>query len=213
MSERASPRVEQLLDLLGELDENREAARSVVGRVSGSELRRRPDPDAWSVAECLDHLVRTGEAYFPAIDRALGRARDEGLRSEGPFSRGFLGRWLVRGMEPPPGFGVPAPKAFRPELPEDVSAEAEDPLARFLEHQEGLARRIREADGLDLEAVKVPAPVASFLRINLYACLAYLSAHQRRHLWQARQVAERLEEAGEAGPRVHHPGTTGTEDP
>lgn len=189
----ASVRIRQLRDLLRELDENREAARSVAEGLSGAALRRRPDPGAWSVAECLDHLVRTGEAYYPGIDRALDRAREEGLRSEGPFSRGFLGRWLVRGMEPPPSLKVPAPAAFRPDPPEDVSTEADDPLERFLEHQDELARRVREADGLDLEAVTVRSPVLSFLRINLYAALAYLAAHQRRHLWQARRAVDRLD--------------------
>lgn len=192
MDEPAGIRAEQLRDLLIELEENVLEARDVAGGLSGDELRRRPGPDAWSVAECLDHLVRTGEAYLPALDRALARARGEGLRSDGPFSRGFLGRWLVRGMEPPPSLEVPAPAAFRPDLPEEVSAGEGNPLERFREHQEELADRVREADGLDLEAVKVPPPVLSFLRINVYAALAYLAAHQRRHLWQARRVVDRI---------------------
>lgn len=216
---------DQLRRLIGELDGSREEAEALTGDLSPTQLRWRPEPEGWSVAECLDHLVCTGEAYLPKLDRALERARAEGLRAEGPFSRGFLGRWLVRGMEPPPGFRIPAPSAFRPSMPEDVSAETEPgaadgvgggdgvggeaggsrdgslpapgegerpgPLARFLEHQDRLARRVREADGLDLEAVKVPYPVLPLLRINLMAAFAYLTSHQRRHLWQARRVTER----------------------
>lgn len=205
---------DQLRRLVEELGENRAAA-TLTDDLTTVQLRWRPEPESWSVAECLDHLVRTGESYLPEIDRALERAREEDFRAEGPFSRGFLGRWLVRGMEPPPGLRIPSPGDFLPRIGEDAypAADAERAappgsgpapdgkpaaavLSRFREHEEQLASRIRDADGVDLEAVSVPFPVAPFLRINLLAAFAYLSAHQRRHLWQARQITGRDEFPG-----------------
>lgn len=200
-----SPAGRQLRRLRAELRKAREEARSVAAGLSRRQTWWRPEPGSWSVGECLDHLVRTGEAYLPDIDRALAEARDGGLEAEGPFSRGFLGRWLVRGMEPPPGFGIPAPQAFLPRRVRSgrpgagrspgagSAADAPDgdpPLPRFVSLQGRLERRLEEAEGLDLETVHVPFPVAPLLRINLFAGFAYLAAHQRRHLWQARQVKE-----------------------
>lgn len=79
----------------------------------------------------------------------------------------------------------------RPEASSQEEPEGPSTLARFLAHQDELARRVREADGLDLEALSVPYPVLPFLRINLMAGFVYLAAHQRRHLWQARRVVGR----------------------
>ena len=172
----------------------------MVEGLDGETLRRRPGPDAWSVAECLDHLVLAGDAYLPGLDRAIARAREEDLRSEGPFRRRWLGHRVIRMLDPPPGFRIPAPASFRPSRAGEAPADPEgDPLARFLAHLDRLIRRIREADGLDLEAVKVPSPVISLLRFNLLGALALQTAHQRRHLWQARRVVEALEDGPPAG--------------
>ena len=191
----------QLRQLLEALDENRAAARAVVAGLDGEALRRRPESGVWSVAECLDHLVVAGDAYLPGLDRAVARAREEDLRAPGPFRRRWVGRLVIRALEPPPSFPIPAPPSFRPSRAREEPADrgGDDPLTRFLAHLDRLARRIREADGLDLEAVKVPSPVLPLLRFNLLGALALQAAHQRRHLWQARRVVEALEEGPPAG--------------
>jgi hypothetical protein len=54
--------------------------------------------------------------------------------------------------------------------------------------QEQLSRQLEQASGLDLAYIKVPAPEAPPLRFNLKFTFAWIAAHERRHLWQARQV-------------------------
>jgi hypothetical protein len=51
-----------------------------------------------------------------------------------------------------------------------------------------LALQLEQASGLDLERIKVPAPGLGPVKLNLHVTLAWIAAHQRRHLWQARQV-------------------------
>src|SRR6266545_284985 len=51
-----------------------------------------------------------------------------------------------------------------------------------------LAERVRQADGLDLARVRTISPVNSLLRLPLGAYFNFILAHDRRHLWQARQV-------------------------
>lgn len=67
-----------------------------------------------------------------------------------------------------------------------------------LRHLRELVREIhgygalRSADGLDLARIKVTSPVTRLLRLSLGQWLAGLAGHQRRHLWQARQVKTEL---------------------
>ncbi len=48
------------------------------------------------------------------------------------------------------------------------------------------AARVRAAAGLDLKRAIVVSPVSRFVRMPLGGYLAFLLAHDRRHLWQAR---------------------------
>jgi hypothetical protein len=41
---------------------------------------------------------------------------------------------------------------------------------------------------LDLARVKAPAPGLGPVKLNLHITFAWIAAHERRHLWQARQV-------------------------
>ena len=47
---------------------------------------------------------------------------------------------------------------------------------------------VRQADGLDLERIKVPSPVTNLIKYNLGMAFWIQTAHDRRHLWQAREV-------------------------
>jgi len=51
-----------------------------------------------------------------------------------------------------------------------------------------LAERVRRSDGLDLARIRTISPVNRLVRLPLGAYFAFILAHNRRHLWQGRQV-------------------------
>lgn len=184
---------EELLASRDELREAGEEARELAGGLTPEQLRWRPEEDRWSVAGCLDHLVRTGDVYLEAFDEVIGRARREGRLAEGSYRPSLVGRWLVRVLEPPPGMKIPAPMRIRPRpgsaeegRPGDMSAD--DPLEAFLALRPRFEERLAAADGLDLGAIRMSSPFFSFLRFDLGSAFRIVAAHERRHLWQAREV-------------------------
>src|SRR5947199_5391377 len=160
-----------------------EAQRLLAGR-SGAEFNRRPAAGRWSAAECLDHLNAVRKV-LPAIDRAITNAAARGLRSDGPFRYGWFARWMIRSFEPPPRRRFRNPKLLEP-AHEPLSPDAV--LREFLSLRDALTRRVRQADGLDLQRAIVVSPVSLFFRMPLGRYFAFLLAHDRRHLWQARQA-------------------------
>ena len=62
-------------------------------------------------------------------------------------------------------------------------------MPTFLHLQDQLAARLREANGLDLARVKAPAAGLGPVKLNVHITFAWIAAHQRRHLWQARRCA------------------------
>ena len=122
------------------------------------------------------------------LEEALAEAHARGLVAQGPFKYGWLGKWILAHTEPPSMHKYKAPLAFTP-----VSGQPKNsvlPAFRLLQQQ--LALQLEKANGLDLEHIKVRAPEARMLRFNLVLTFTWIAAHERRHLWQARQVRARL---------------------
>jgi hypothetical protein len=182
----------ELAGLLEQVQAVRERAGKLVDGLDDAAFNWRPQPGVWSVGQCIEHLNVSAEAFFPVIDRALERR----LPGRGPFRYGWLERWFLRVMEPPVKMKTRAGKKFQP--PADASRDVT--LAAFLRRQDQIEERIRRADGLDLERIKVASPVAGFLRYSLGIALQVMVAHERRHLWQAEKV-----HAHERFPRSHAP--------
>lgn len=176
-----------------ELRSNGEDAEDLAAGLGPQRLWWRPDADRWSVGECLDHLVRTGEAYLEALDEAVEEGRRRGRIADGPHRPGLVGRCLTRLLEPPPGLEIRAPARIRPSCPGTGGPDAgrdPDPLPAFLALRGRLAERLEAADGLDLRRVRVTSPFVPLLRFDLGSAFRVIAAHERRHLWQARRVRE-----------------------
>lgn len=50
---------------------------------------------------------------------------------------------------------------------------------------EQIATQFRSADGLALDQIQIHSPFAEKMKYNLYSALVIITAHNRRHLWQA----------------------------
>jgi len=173
---------------LAELDRQIAAAKadgaSVVSGLDTKQFNWRPDPNTWSIAECLLHLNIVADRYVHLLENTLADARAQGRTAPGPFRFGMLDRWILENTEPPPKRKFKAPRSYKPTDDQPLTAV----LPTFLHLQDQLAERIVQANGLDLKAVKVPTPGFGPVKLNLYITLAWIASHQRRHLWQARQV-------------------------
>lgn len=180
-----------------------EEAEGLVSGLTPEQLAWRPGEDRWSVAECLDHLVRTGDVYLESLDEVIGRARREGRLAGGSYRPSLVGRWLVRVLEPPPGMKVPAPMRIQPRpgggadvtgpaapSGEGTRSGAEGALASYLSLRPRFEERLEAADGLDLGGIRMSSPFFRFLRFDLGSAFRIVAAHERRHLWQARRVTE-----------------------
>jgi hypothetical protein len=140
----------------------------------------------WSIAQCIDHLNVTARLYLPQLDEGIANAIRQGLYGDGPFTYWWLARLFVRMLEPPPRFRAKAPAAFQP----PASRPRHDIMAAFRAYQVQYIDRLRQANGLDLARARVRSPAASWIFVPLGSGFAAMIAHERRHLWQARQVMQ-----------------------
>jgi hypothetical protein len=163
-------------------------AKALLDGLSEEQLKWRETARTWSVADCLNHLVATGSQSLRHIRSAVAEARAAGLFAQGPLRHGVLGTWFVRLMDAPPPLKFKAPKAYRP-VPDQSVVQIVD---GFFLLQHDLFRALHDANGIDLVRVKVSNPVSTWFRLSLGHEFAFTAAHERRHLWQAARVRERL---------------------
>jgi hypothetical protein len=162
----------------------RQDVAALVANLTDDEFTWRPAAGRWSIGECFEHLNLTAAAFLPAIDAAIADARTRNLRAPGPFVYPLLERLFVAWNEPPPRRRMRAFKNYRPapRLGRDAVMNA------FAGWQDGLVDRIKAADGLDLRRVRQRSPILPVTKWSLGTMFALVLAHERRHIWQARQV-------------------------
>jgi hypothetical protein len=166
---------------------DREAAALCAG-LTEEQLSYCVRPESWSIAQNLAHLRTTAEVFLPAIDFVLDQTRTQKLMTDEISGLGPYGRLMVWQMNTRWMFKLKAPQAIQPRLLPFPGME----LEHFLESQAAMRKRIQQAEGLNLTAMRFSSPVAKFVRMNLLECFSVLNAHSRRHLRQAHRVRRAL---------------------
>jgi hypothetical protein len=155
----------------------------LAGPLAPAQFNWQPASGQWSIGQCVEHLNITTERYLPVLRGAIDGARAKGRFGVGPYTLGFLERWFLGQMEPPIRHRIRTRKGFVP----PSSLEPAATVSRFRTLHGEFAQCIRSADGLDLRAIKVRSQFGP-VRWSLNGTFAILLAHERRHIWQARQV-------------------------
>jgi hypothetical protein len=174
-----------LQKLLDELNAADASGAGIAAGVTDEQFHWRPfEGRAWSIAQCLDHLAMMNTVYLAAIRSGVDDGRARSLRRQGPARSTFFGRWFVRSMEPPVKTKMKAPRAGR--SPRNKPREQ---ILREYHAAHDVARQlIADAADIDLNRTTFRNPFISIVRMRIGTGLAVVTAHDRRHLWQAAQV-------------------------
>jgi DinB superfamily len=181
-------------DLEDQLNAAERDARLLVAGLTDKQGEWRAEPGSWSVAECLDHLATGNRVYLRAMNEPAVRARAKGRLRRRPAVPGIIGRWFVRWLEPPvnPRLKGKAPRTIRPRTAPPLA----DAFAGFTASQGEVRAFLRKYADLDLAGVRFPNPFIPGVRFSLATGLHVITAHERRHIWQAWRVRRAAEREG-----------------
>jgi DinB superfamily len=178
---KLNPEVERLVYQLKVI---RQEAEGLVVGMSGPQLDWTPEPGRWSVAQCFAHLNETNRKMADGMEASIQHGRQSNMTGEGPFVYGFVSRLFLRMIEPPVKRRFKAPAAF--------SAAPGQPWERiqaaWVATHDRLDDLLQQANGLDLARIKAQSPASNWLKYPLGMAFWIQTAHDRRHLWQARQI-------------------------
>lgn len=156
------------------------------GSLTPEQLNWKPAPDRWSIGECLEHLIATNSQYFGIVEPALTGRNSKPLLGRIPGYAGMCGRMLINAVSPQAEGKVKTMQIFEP-VRSTVDAEE---VARFVEHQSKLVELVRRSERLDLNRTIIASPVTSLIVYSVADAWRVISAHEVRHLKQARGVAK-----------------------
>jgi hypothetical protein len=154
----------------------------------GDDALRSPGKGAWSVSQCVDHVVVAGSLMVARLEEAIARARQltRTARDPRPAKFGWFDRFFVYAVSggkdgKPPRVKVAHRPVFDPGPGRPVTLLA----AEFIALQDRLITTARSAQGLDLADIKVPSVVDDRIKVALGAWFLAIAGHQERHLEQA----------------------------
>jgi hypothetical protein len=140
------------------------------------------------MAECVEHVNTVARELVGPLGDAIHKAKAVGKISDRQHRPGFLGKYMTRSMEPPVKKKMKTQKIYVPKSEVNTGTLLEE----YKDVHNTFKQLIREADGVDLSKVKMASPAWKMLKLNLGDWFFFSAAHERRHLWQAEQVAKGL---------------------
>lgn len=157
---------------------------SILNNLTDAQVNWRPDPNKWSISECLDHLVIGNRERFEKFQSVIEESRNAGRLASGPFKRNFLHRMLIKSLEPPVKQKIKAKPLYAPAQTMSVSKARENYHQMHQEFRDVMLK----SDGLDFSKMKIQSAFSKLIKMPLGTWFAFLLAHERRHVWQAQQV-------------------------
>jgi hypothetical protein len=144
----------------------------------------RPSNGKWSVAECIDHLIVTGNDYCNLFEVGLKDIIEKNVKQQSDFKYSWLAIRFINFVEPPVRFKVKAPKKWKP----DSKINFKNASEAFLQLQDRFIDLINASNGWDITKFKLHSPASKLIKFSGLEILSINAAHQRRHFEQAKNT-------------------------
>jgi hypothetical protein len=162
-----------------------EDATASFGSLTESQLNWKPAEKSWSVGQCLDHIVKTNEQFYPEFEvLASGNRRNSFWENWSPFS-GWAGRFLINRVSEDSKKAKAPSKAIVP--PSDIGGDIVD---KFAEQISEVNTKVEACSGVDREKTIVTSPFLAVFTYKFDDALTVLVEHSKRHIRQAKRVME-----------------------
>jgi len=161
-------------------------AQTLCGPLNELRLNWRPSAAQWSVAQCLEHLLKANGEMFSACDKAVGATQRQTIWQCLPVWPHVFGWLLITSQSPN------SKQKFKANQPAQPASNAIDVqiVSRFLAQQRELIERMQALEDAAAARVVMISPFVRFITYSLLDGYRLIVAHERRHIEQARRVTQ-----------------------
>jgi hypothetical protein len=172
-------------DLIAEAESLSDDIQRSFGHLTALQLNWKPNPDEWSVGQCLDHLMTANATYFPSLTRiTTGEKQQNTLWERMPLLPTLFGSMLKQAFKPGSTQKISAPQAFRP------SSSVVDPqiVQHFLDQQLRMIAYMQASKKLAVAKIKMTSPASPIITYSLLDAYRIIIIHEHHHLVQSRRL-------------------------
>ena len=168
------------------LNDITEQSLTEFGKLSNEQMNWKPNPNTWSIAQNLDHLIVVNETYYPILTSLKeGRYKAPFIAKIG-FMVSFLGKTILKAVQPDRQKKMKTFPIWEP----NTSKISDDILKRFEIHQNVLKQKIEEAKVFAEKGSIISSPANKNIVYKLETAFDIIISHEQRHLEQAKEISE-----------------------
>jgi hypothetical protein len=164
--------------------EAKEKASQNFRSMSFDQLNWKSSPANWSIAQCLDHLIVSHNAYFRDLEKIVsGKYQISFWEKFSPFTN-ICGRIMKDQLQETVKRKMKAPAEIRPSASEinmDIVKRYFNNLDKFLEY-------ISNCRDIDIDKIVINSPLIAIVTYTLRDAFQFLLQHEHRHINQAIRV-------------------------
>lgn len=173
---------------LSEIDIVTQTFKDKFGHLSEQELNWKPNPQTWSIAQNIDHIIVVNETYFPVLTSLKEGMYKTPFIAKLGFMVSFLGKIVLNAVKPDRKKKMKTFPVWEPTLSQVKS----DIFQRFERHQNELKRQIETSKELIEKGAIISSPAKRNIVYKLETAFDIIVSHEQRHLEQASEILNNL---------------------
>ncbi len=171
---------------LTEIDHITDEFVSTFDSLSMDQMNWKPNPDTWSIAQNIDHLIIINQTYFPVLQSLHEGTYTVSFHAKMGFVVSFLGKTILQASSPDRKRKMKTFNIWEP----GTSEFDEDLLNKFQEHQQQLKEEIENANEFIANGTVIASPANRNIVYKLETAFDIIVSHERRHFEQAKEVLD-----------------------
>ena len=152
--------------------------------LSNEHLNWKPNPDAWSIGQNIEHLITINETYYPVIEAVRTGKQDLPFYARFGFVVNMFGSMILKSVQPDRSKKIKTFPIWEPtsgNVPDGV-------IDRFSKHQAELKTMMKASSDLIEKGTVVSSPANRNIVYKLETAFEIMITHEERHFEQAMEV-------------------------
>lgn len=150
-------------------------------------LNYKPNPDSWSVLECIEHLNRYGDFYIPEISKRIIASKHESAKY---FKSNWLGNYFSKAVSYHEK--INKMKTFKEMNPLNANLTI-NTIDKFIDQQHQIIELLDQSKSINLDKTKTSITISKLIKLRLGDTFRILINHNERHIKQAENVLNNID--------------------
>jgi hypothetical protein len=173
---------------LNEIDQATKAFQSTFGHLTTQQLNWKPNPDKWSIAQNVDHLIQINSSYFPVIKAVRERTYKPPLLSRIKMIPRMMGNMILQSSTSDRKRKIVTFPVWEPSQSNITPSILKD----YAKSQEAFKALIIDTEDLIQQEVIIYSPANKKIFYPLKYGFNIITTHAWRHFNQAREVLDAM---------------------